>query len=83
MLFRSTLSSVGSIMSSKLEERGYPKGIIAALLASSSVLGLLIPPSAAQILYAWSSGTSVLACFLATIIPGIIVATFFCIIQYF
>ena len=78
-----TLSSVGSIMGSKLEERGYPKGIIAALLASSSVLGLLIPPSAAQILYAWSSGTSVLACFLATIIPGIIVATFFCIIQYF
>ncbi len=78
-----TLSAVGSIMAPKLKDRGYPDGIIAALLASSSVLGLLIPPSAAQILYAWSSGTSVLACFLATIVPGIMVATLFCIVQYF
>ncbi len=78
-----TLASVGSIMAPKLRERGYPEGNIAALLASSSVLGLLIPPSAAQILYAWSSGNSVLACFLATIVPGIIVATLFCIVQHF
>ena len=78
-----TLSSVGSIMAPKLRDRGYPRGVIAALLASSSVLGLLIPPSAAQILYAWSSGTSVLACFLATIVPGILVAILFCIVQHF
>lgn len=78
-----TLSSVGSIMAPKLQERGYPRGVIAALLASSSVLGLLIPPSAAQILYAWSSGTSVLACFLATIVPGLIVAALFCVVQHF
>ncbi len=78
-----TLSSVGSIMAPKLRDRGYPRGVIAALLASSSVLGLLIPPSAAQILYAWSSGTSVLACFLATIVPGIIVAILFCVVQHF
>lgn len=78
-----TLSSVGSIMAPKLEERGYPRGVIAALLASSSVLGLLIPPSTAQILYAWASGTSVLACFLATIVPGLIVAFLFCVVQHF
>lgn len=78
-----TLSAVGSIMAPKLTDRGYPKGVIAALLASSSVLGLLIPPSAAQILYAWSSGNSVLACFLATITPGIIVIILLCIVQHF
>ena len=78
-----TLSSVGTIMAPKLQERGYPRGTIAALMASSSVLGLLIPPSAAQILYAWSSGTSVLACFLSTIVPGLIVATFFCVVQHY
>lgn len=78
-----TLSAVGSIMAPKLEDRGYPRGQIAAMLASSSVLGLLIPPSAAQILYAWSSGTSVLACFLATIVPGLICATLFCFVQHF
>ena len=78
-----TLSAVGSIMAPKLTDRGYPKGVIAALLASSSVLGLLIPPSAAQILYAWSSGNSVLACFLATITPGIIVIILLCVVQHF
>ena len=78
-----TLSAVGSIMAPKLIDRGYPRGVIAALLASSSVLGLLIPPSAAQILYAWSSGNSVLACFLATIVPGIIVIILLCIVQHF
>ena len=78
-----TLSAVGSIMAPKLTDRGYPKGVIAALLASSCVLGLLIPPSAAQILYAWSSNTSVLACFLSTIVPGIIVIILLCIVQHF
>ncbi len=78
-----TLSAVGSIMAPKLEKRGYPKGVIAALLASSCVLGLLIPPSAGQILYAWSSGTSVLACFLSTIIPGTIMIILLCIVQHF
>lgn len=78
-----TLSAVGSIMAPKLEDRGYNRGQIAALLASSCVLGLLIPPSAGQILYAWSSGTSVLACFLATIVPGCILIVLLSIVQYF
>lgn len=78
-----TLSAVGSIMAPKLEKRGYQKGQIAALLASSCVLGLLIPPSTAQILYAWSSGTSVLACFLSTIVPGIIMVILLCVVQHF
>lgn len=78
-----TLSAIGSIMAPKLRERGYPRGVIAGLMASSSVLDLLIPPSAAQILYAWSSGASVLACYLATIVPGIIVAALLCTVQHF
>ncbi|MBQ0079486.1 MAG: TRAP transporter large permease [Eubacterium sp.] len=78
-----TLSAVGSIMAPKLQDRGYDTGQIAALLASSSVLGILIPPSAAQILYAWSSGASVLACFLSTITPAIILAILLCIVQHF
>lgn len=64
-----TLSCIGSMMEPRLTEVGYPKGYTAALLAAACPLGLLIPPSSAQILYAWSSGQSVLACFLSTIIP--------------
>jgi C4-dicarboxylate transporter, DctM subunit len=67
-----TLTCIGSVMFPKLKETGYPLGHTAALLASSSVLGILIPPSTLMILFSWVGGQSVLACFLATLIPGII-----------
>ena len=67
-----TLSCIGGIMAPKLKESHYNKGLYAALIANSAPLGLLIPPSSMQIMYAWVTGQSVLACFLATVIPGII-----------
>ena len=70
-----TLSVIGSIMFPRLEKAGYPKGFSAALIANSSVLGMLIPPSSIMILYAWIGNQSVLASFLASIIPGIILMT--------
>ena len=76
-----TLSCIGSIMFPKLKERGYPTGYTAALLASSAPLGLLIPPSMAQILYAWITGQSVLACFLAIVGPGIFLAVMLAIVN--
>lgn len=76
-----TLSCIGSLMYPRMLKAGYPKGYTAALLAAACPLGLLIPPSSAQILYAWSSGTSVLACFTATIVPGIILVIFLCIVN--
>ena len=78
-----TLSCIGSIMYPKLEEAHYDKGFAASLIANASPLGLLIPPSSIQIMFAWVTGQSVLACFLATIVPGIILATLLCIINYF
>ena len=60
---------------------GYEKGYTAALLACACPLGLLIPPSSAQILYAWSSGSSVLACFLSTIGPGLLLTLLLCIVN--
>lgn len=67
-----TLSSIGGIMFPKLQKAGYPTGYASALMANSSVLGMLIPPSSIMILYAWLGNQSVLRSFLATIIPGII-----------
>ncbi|MCI8649636.1 MAG: TRAP transporter large permease [Anaerotruncus sp.] len=67
-----TTSCIGSIMTPRLKESGYKAGHIGALLASSGVLGIMIPPSILMILYAWGTGASVLACFLATIVPGIV-----------
>lgn len=65
-----TLSAVGSIIFPRFRAEGYPRGVAAALVASASLLGLLIPPNATLIIFAWISGQSVLACFLATVVPG-------------
>lgn len=68
-----TLSCIGAIMFPRFEKAGYPKGHTAALMANASLLGLLIPPNATLIIFAWISGQSVLACFLSTISAGILV----------
>ena len=67
-----TLTCIGSIMFPRFEKANYPRGHCAALLASTAVLGMLIPPSAIMILYSWTGGQSVLASFLSTVIPGIL-----------
>ena len=77
-----TLSCIGSVMMPKLRKAGYDEGVATALLVNAGPLGLLIPPSADQILYAWSAGVSVLACFLSTVIPGLILAALLCIINF-
>ena len=78
-----TVSCIGSIMMPKLAKNGYPTGLSAALLANSGVLGILIPPSTIMILYGWIGNVSVLACFLATVIPGIILVILFSLINIF
>ena len=67
-----TLSCIGAIMFPRLKAGGYPMGHACALMANASLLGLLIPPNATLIIFAWISGVSVLACFLSTVGPGII-----------
>jgi C4-dicarboxylate transporter, DctM subunit len=78
-----TLACIGSVMAPELKRSKYPIGIYASIIANSSPLGLLIPPSAAQILYAWAGNQSVLACFLSTVIPGIILTFFLCVVSFF
>ena len=78
-----TCSCIGSIMTPRLKEQGYKAGHIGALISNSGVLGIMIPPSILMILYAWGTGTSVLACFLATILPGIMLVVLFSITNFF
>ncbi|MEC1715140.1 TRAP transporter large permease [Schinkia azotoformans] len=75
------LVSIGTIMQPRLEKAGYSRGFAASLISSASVLGLLVPPSAIMILYGWAGNQSVLAAFLSTLIPGIILAIFLSIIN--
>ncbi len=68
-------SAIGSVMTDRMEDEGYPRPISAALNITSSTTGLLIPPSNVLIVYALASGgaASVAALFIAGYLPGIIV----------
>ena len=61
----------GPIMIPRMEEQGYERGYATALVTVSSVLGLLIPPSVVMIMFGWVTETSILACFLSTLGPGL------------
>lgn len=78
-----TLTCIGGIIMPHLRRARYPNGFSAALVISASPLGLLIPPSAAQLLYAWVGQLSVLRCFLATLLPGIILTIMLIIVNFF
>ncbi len=75
------VAAVGSILIPEMEKRGYPRPYAAALIANSSVLGLLIPPSVTMIVFGWVTNTSILASFLATLGPGLLVTLLLCLIN--
>ncbi|WP_395311384.1 TRAP transporter large permease [Mycobacterium sp. AMU20-3851] len=66
------LAGTGSTLIPQMRKHGYPGAYAAAVTASSSGIGPLIPPSSPMILYAAATGTSLGALFLAGIIPGLI-----------
>lgn len=77
------LSCIGSILKAPLEEKKYPKPIVGALVANAAIIGILIPPSIIMVLFGWAGNISVLACFLATVMPGLLTIAIFCVITIF
>ena len=75
------VAATGPLLIPEMEAKGYPRGYATALIANSSILGLLIPPSVTMILYGWVTDTSILACFLATLGPGLLITALFCIVN--
>jgi tripartite ATP-independent transporter DctM subunit len=75
------VAATGPIMIPRMVAQGYPRGYATALVTVSSILGLLIPPSVIMIIYGWITETSILACFLATVGPGILITLSFSVIN--
>lgn len=75
------VAATGPLLIPEMAAKGYPRGYATALVANSSVLGLLIPPSVTMIIYGWVTDTSILACFLATLGPGIAITILFSIVN--
>lgn len=63
----------------ELVRQGYTPRFSVGVVAGSSVLGMLIPPSLLLILFGIIAEVSIGDLFTAGIIPGVILATFFCI----
>jgi tripartite ATP-independent transporter DctM subunit len=59
-----------------MTEKGYDRTFSAAVIASSTVLGPIIPPSIIFIIYAMSARISIAKMFLAGIVPGFVIAAF-------
>ncbi|MBY6048562.1 TRAP transporter large permease [Vannielia litorea] len=68
------LAGSGSVVIPKMKQAGYPGPFSAALTATSSGIGVLVPPSSPMILYSAVTGTSLGAMFLAGAVPGLLMA---------
>lgn len=75
------VAAIGPLLIPEMEKRGYPRAYATALIANSSILGLLIPPSITMIVYGWVTDTSILACFLSTLGPGLLIMVNFSIVN--
>jgi len=77
------VSALVPLLVPELEKFGYQRKYTTAVLCSSSFLGYLIPPSVPVLLYCLIAGQSVAAVFLSTVVPGLLLAGGFMILNYF
>lgn len=66
------VAALGAILIPAMVRRGYRDDYAAAVVASASTIGPVIPPSIPMIVYAVTAGVSVTEMFLAGVVPGII-----------
>lgn len=66
------VASTGTVLIPQMKRKGYTRTLAAAITSSSASLAIIIPPSIPMILYGAISETSVLALFLAGLVPGLL-----------
>jgi tripartite ATP-independent transporter DctM subunit len=67
-------STIAKLLVPQMAKHGYDRPFSAALTASAATLANMIPPSLGLIIYAALASVSVGALFVATIVPGLLVA---------
>ncbi len=65
-------SAIGSVMIPSMTKQGYDADYAVAVTASSSMIGPIIPPSIAMIMYAYYTELSVGKLFIGGLLPGLI-----------
>lgn len=78
------VSSIGAFLIPVMEKEGYDKGYSTAVTVTSSVQGVIIPPSQNMIYYAVAAGgLSISKLFIAGYIPGILLGVVLMIVAYY
>ena len=67
------VSALGTIFIPSMEKEGYTRKYAAAVVAGSSIMGPIIPPSIVMVVYGAMTNTSVAAMFAGAIIPGVLI----------
>jgi tripartite ATP-independent transporter DctM subunit len=66
-------AAVGSVIIPEMKKTGYHASFAAAINASASVVGIIIPPSSTMIIIAWLTNLSVGRMFIAGALPGVLI----------
>lgn len=72
-----TAATMARIALPQMLERGYAKSLAAGSIAAGGTLGMIVPPSVVMILYAILTENSIIALFLAAIVPGLLAVMFY------
>ena len=79
----SDAASIGQVMIPAMQRKGYPVRMSAGLIAASSTMGMIIPPSIPMVIYAFAASESVGKLFLGSLIAGAMVGLFMMTITLF
>jgi C4-dicarboxylate transporter DctM subunit len=75
-----TAGTIGTVAIPAMKKFGYEKRLFLGSLAAGGTLGILIPPSIPLIIYGGMVGESVGRLFMGGVVPGILMATVFCMV---
>ncbi|MFW6178651.1 MAG: TRAP transporter large permease, partial [Desulfohalobiaceae bacterium] len=77
-----TAATMSAIAVPEMKRYHYNPSLATAVVASSGILGVMIPPSVIFILYGIATGESISELFLAGIVPGILLSFLFMLVTY-
>ena len=75
-------SAIGSILIPPMLRRGYHRDLTTAVTASSSTIGVIVPPSIPMVIFGVVTGVSVGRMFLGGLLPGLLVTLMLMVVTY-